>query len=463
MSTQIIASCIGCPQVAILTDGKLCRLFSDDPLGQTGDIYLAKVARLLPTLGVAFLDIGEPKKAVLTLPKNSLLYQGQFIVVMITRPAYAQKGATATTNISLISPYIVYKPFGVGVGISSKIPKVFSHNIKQIITNITQELQIQGGVMGRTLAQTLNDKDILKSHISQLYNTWQAIKIPATKNPQRLYRPLSLLSILSHDIGVQIDEILIDDGVMYDEWREMIGQFFPHLSGKIHLHTPSLFDDYGIYTQLWSALSPQITLPSGVTLVFDECEAMTVIDVNTGTLVNSSQNLIYQANLEACQAITFELKLRQIGGLVVIDFINMKSLKHKQAVYAELQKCLADDHAKIRLLPFNEFGLVQLSRERTSLSLSDIYSTPCSVCQGVGDTKQKASLLAIIAKMTTLIHQNLSTKDDIVLRVSKNIAKTLLDSKDFIKIQTVLQERLSLKIINTYSDDKYDILLNRAK
>lgn len=463
MPKQLIVSHICYPQVAILDDGRLCRLLSDKPSAQTGDIYLAKVVRLLPSLMMAFLDIGEPKNAVLTLTKDSQIRQGQYIMVMIGRPAYAQKGATATTAISLSSPYVVYKPDDMGVRISHKIPKNIARHIKHAITAMMKDEHLQGGIIIRTSAQTVDIVTILE-HIGKLHQTEQHIKNHAHKKPCRLYRVPLPLSVFVYDTdSKKIDEILIDDKTLYDEWCDFVGQFLPHLTDKIKYRTPSLFDSHDIYAQLCQALSPYVPLSSGATLVIDECEAMTVVDVNTGSLVNSSKNLIYQANLEASQAIAFELKLRQIAGLVVIDFIDMKNTQHQQAVYDNLKKHLADDPAKIRLLPFNEFGLVQLSRERTSLRLSDMYAEPCSACQGDGITTQKTSVLAIIAQLTTFAHQHLSSKDEIVLRVSNNLAKILLNSMDFVKIQTTLHEQLSLKIINTYCDDKYDILFHTIK
>lgn len=452
------------PTVALLKGDRLCRLFSDSPLGQAGDIYLAKVVRVLPSLSLAFLDIGEPKNAVLSIPKDIPIRLGQTLTVMSTRPALADKGAIATTAISLSSPYVVYKPQGVGVGVSAKIPKPLTHSLKQTAQNIIAELSLVGGVVVRTSAQLLENDDDLKNHIAHLHATYQDICKNPTKNPTRLYRPPLALSIFCHDIDLmQIDEILTDDGAIYDDWRGTMGRLLPHLADKIHLRPVHLFDTHHVHDELHRALSPKVALPSGAYLMIDECEAMTVIDVNTGSLVNSSQDVIYQANLEASKQIAFELMLRQIGGLVVIDFIDMKNVKNQQSIYENLQKYLANDTAKIRLLPFNEFGLIQLSRERKLLSLSHIYSQTCPTCQGKGRTNQGVNVLAIVAKLTTLAHQELSPKDDIVLRVSDSLAKILLNSTDFIKIKSVLQEQLSLKIITEYPDDKYDILLNQFK
>lgn len=458
MSKHLLITNLCHPQVAIMQDDRLYRLLSDSEYGQAGDIYLAKVVRVLPALGVAFLDIGEHKNALLSL--KTTVTQGQMLIVQLTCPAYNQKGATAGTAISLSSPYVVYKPNDVGVGVSGKIPKAVATTLKQTVLDIAHELSVKGGFVVRTSAKDV-DLSLLKAHVMYLCDVWQGILANKStiKTPSRLYRtPLALVALSDH---ADISTVRTDDKAMYDEWADFAKRYLPRLD--VSYHRLSLFDKYDVYTKLQNALDNRVNLPSGAYLVIDECEAMTVIDVNTGTLVSSSCDVIYQVNLEAVQAIADELILRQIGGLVVVDLIDMKNKKQKELIYQSFKDALADDVAKVRLSAMSEFGLIELSRERVSPSFSATYAHHCLACQGTGKVRTlSATRLAIIAKLTSL-STDFHTKDEIVLRVNKKLHDFLLNDEHFQQVSAVLQPVFWLKIMAEYADDKYDILQNKYR
>ncbi|MDO4896884.1 MAG: ribonuclease E/G [Moraxella sp.] len=459
MSKHLLITSLCYPQVAVMQGDKLCRLLSDSECGQAGDIYLAKVVRVLPTLGVAFLDIGEQKNVLLSLNKTTVI-QGQMLIVQLTCSAHNQKGATVTTAISLSLPYVVYKPYGKGVGVSGKTSKSVATTLKQTALDIAHELSIKGGFVVRTSAKDV-DLSLLKAHMAYLSDVWRGILADKStaKIPSRLYRtPLTLVALSDH---ADLTAIHTDDGIMYDKWAGFAKRYLPQLA--VFYHRPSLFDKHDVYTKLQNALDSRVNLPLGAYLIIDECEAMTVIDVNTGTLVASSQDIVYQANLEAVKAIAGELMLRQIGGLVVVDLIDMKNKKQKELVYQAFKKALADDIAKVHLSFVNEFGLIELSRERVSPSFSAMYAHHCLACHGTGKIKTLQTMrLAIIAKLTSL-SADFHTKDEIVLRISEKLHDFLVNDEHFQQVSAVLGSVFRVKIMAEYADDKYDILQNKYR
>lgn len=459
MSKQLLVTRLGRLQVAVMQGDKLCRLLSDEKFAQAGDVYLAKVVRVLPALSVAFLDIGENKNAILSLPDTPIT-SGQMLIVQITRPAHAQKGATVTTAISLSSPYVVYKPNGVGVGVSNKLPKPVAQHLKKTLFDALNGSSIQGGVVVRTSAQDINPSHLM-THLEYLHDVWQDIShLKSTlKTPSCLYRPpLPLIALSEHP---DIDAIHTDDGAIYDEWQRFARHYLPTL--LVAYHSPSLFDACHVYTQLQNALNRHVALSCGAYLVIDECEAMTVIDVNTGTLTHSSKNIIYQANLEAVQTIASELMLRQIGGLVVVDLIDMKDKRHQDEIYQAFKMALSDDIAQVRLLPMNEFGLISLSREQKLLSFSHKYTTACPSCQATGKVIHLSLIaLEIVSKLTSLSH-TFHPKDEIVLRLSPPLHARLSHDDAYQAVEAVLRPILTLKIMTNYVPHKYDILQNKHK
>lgn len=457
MPKQLLITTLGQSQVAVMQGDKLCRLLSEDETAQAGDVYLAKVVRVLPALSVAFLDIGEDKNAILSLPDTPLT-DGQRLIVQLTRPAYAQKGATVTTAISLSSPYVVYKPNGAGVGVSAKLPKSTAQPLKKTLSDALKASSIQGGVVVRTSAQNIDPSDLM-AHLEYLHEAWQDIlrQKSTLKTPSRLYRPpLPLIALSEHP---DINAIHTDDDAIYDEWQRFAKHYLPTLS--VAYHPPSLFDAHHIYTQLQNALNRHVALPCGAYLVIDVCEAMTVIDVNTGTLTHSSKNLIHQANLEAVQTIASELMLRQIGGLVVVDLIDMKDKRHQEEIYQAFKLALADDIAQVRLLPMNEFGLISLSREQKLLSFSHKYTNPCPHCQATGRVGDLSLMtLEIVSKLTSL-SQAQHPKDEIILRLSQALHTHLSHDDAYRTVETALESILTLKIMADYPPQKYDILQNK--
>lgn len=459
MSKQLLITTPRHPQVAILENGRLCRLLSESEAGQVGDIYWAKVVRVLPALAVAFLDIGEDKNAILSL-SDTPITAGQWLIVQLSRPAHANKGAIVSTVITLSLPCVVYKPNGTGVGVSGKLPKPLRQSLHHQVSDIMAKLSIQCSVVVRTSAQQV-DETCLHHNIAHLHTLWQGIlSAKATaKTPKRLYRtPLPLIALSDH---ADITDVICDDEATYRYWREFSSVHLPNLT--VHQHAPSIFDIYNVYTQLLQSLDNHVDLPSGAFVIFEECEAMTVADVNTGMLTNSSKNVIYQANLEAIHAIAHELVLRQIGGLVVVDLIDMASDDDKRKIYQKFKELLAQDFAKVSLAPMSQFGLIELSRERQYISFSHQYTHACPTCQGTGKIKTlHLARLTLIAKLTTLITE-LNAKDDIILRVSVALNASLASDVDFQAMIADFGERLSIKIMTDYPDDKHDILQNKRR
>lgn len=458
MPKQLLLTRLCGAKIAIMQGDKLYRLLSEHELAQAGDVYLAKVLRLVPALSLAFLDIGEAHHAILRLNQHATIRQGQLIIVQITRPAHAQKGAHATTAIALSSPYVVYKPHQSGVRVSTKIPKTSAQRLQSHASDVVSALGMTGGLMVRTLAKTVQ-KEVLAHHIRHHHQLWQTILSDKarTKAPTRLYRMPLLLQALAEHTDVSA---IYDDGVIDGGWTEFLEAYLPNVS--LHQEPAGIFHRYHVYRQLTSALNRHISLPSGAHLVIDECEAMTVIDVNIGTALSSSRCLIHQTNLQAVHAIAQILILRQIGGLVAIDFIDMTDESQKHKIYQALKDALTQDVAKSSILPINEFGVMMVSRERRCLSLSYEYAHACPACRGVPTSAVSVACFGIIAELFDL-SDDVSPKDTFILQVSPKLHMYLQTMPDYHAISQTLGATLQLNIMQNYDDDHHTLLKNKRR
>ena len=458
MPKQLLITRLCGAQIAIMQGDRLCQLLSEHPSAQAGDVYLAKVVRVVSALSVAFLDISEPNHAVLSLNQHNPITQGQSIIVQISRPAHAQKGAIATTAITLASPYMVYQPRQCGVRVSAKLDKASAKVLHDHATSIMSALAMTGALMIRTLAKDAQPQTNAY-HIRHLHEVWQTIlsNKACAKAPKRLYRMPLLCQALAQHTEVSA---IYDDGALDKDWGKFLGEYLPDVA--LYQQPVGIFNRYNIYTKLKNALSRHLPLPSGAYLVIDECEAMTVIDVNTGTAPNSSANLIYQTNLQAIQTIAQILMLRQIGGLVAIDLIDMKDDRQKHNIYQSFKQELAKDIAKSSVLPINEFGVMMVSRERRFLSLTDEYTQSCPTCQGISMPTMSVACFGIIAELFDLSH-DIHPKDTLILRVGADLYECLQTMSDYQVVSQRLAQTLQIKIMPDYDAHHHTLLKNKHR
>ena len=395
-------------QICVIEDGVMVEHYvnRNSSISYVGNVYLGKVQNVLPSMEAAFVDIGKGRNAVLyagevnwdaagmeeTAPRKieSALKTGQPVLVQVTKDPIGQKGARLTSQISLPGRYVVYVPGGGMSGISRRLPEPERNRIKNILKGLVPE---EAGVIVRTAAEGVSEEE-LTGDIQRLKAQWDEI-YQKTQNPNfhppvALYTEPDLAVRVIRDIFSEDFAILkVQGDEVHHQISEYLGFIAPELSSKIEKYTGTgdLFSDYRVDEQLAKAFDRKVYLPSGGSLVIDRTEAMVVIDVNTGKFIGKGGNLeetVTKNNLEAAEEIARQLRLRDLGGIVVIDFIDMILESNREAVMRRLIECLGRDRTKHQVAEVTSLGLVQLTRKRIGQGLIEAFSTNCESCNGRG-------------------------------------------------------------------------------
>ena len=395
-------------QICVIEDGVMVEHYvnRNSSISYVGNVYLGKVQNVLPSMEAAFVDIGKGRNAVLyagevnwdaagleeSAPRKieTVLKTGQPVLVQVTKDPIGQKGARLTSQISLPGRYVVYVPGGGMSGISRRLPEPERNRIKNILKGLVPE---EAGVIVRTAAEGVSEEE-LTGDIQRLKAQWEDI-YQKTQNPNfhppvALYTEPDLAVRVIRDIFSEDFEILkVQGDQVHNEISEYLGFIAPELSKKIEKYTGTgdLFTDYRVDEQLAKAFDRKVYLPSGGSLVIDRTEAMVVIDVNTGKFIGKGGNLeetVTKNNLEAAEEIARQLRLRDLGGIVVIDFIDMILESNREAVMRRLIECLGRDRTKHQVAEVTSLGLVQLTRKRIGQGLIEAFSTTCDSCNGRG-------------------------------------------------------------------------------
>ena len=392
-------------QIAVLEDGVLVEHYVDRATHQSmaGNIYFGKVQNVLPSMEAAFVDIGKGRNAVLYAgeinfdasglegqPKRieMALKSGQSVLVQVTKDPVGHKGARLTNQVSLPGRYLVYVPGASMTGISRKLPATERTRLKQILRKVIPE---NAGVIVRTAAEGTGEEELSRD-VARLAAQWENIerKAASATPPELLYSEPDLTIRVVRDIfNEDFSELVVagDDG--WDTVNEYVRYVAPHLAGRLRQwqDDADVFASYRIDEQLAKALERKVWLPSGGSLVIDRTEAMTVIDVNTGKFTGQGGNLeetVTRNNLEAAEEIVRELRLRDIGGIIVVDFIDMVLESNRELVLRRLLECLARDRTKHQVAEVTSLGLVQMTRKRVGSGLLEAFSEPCECCNGRG-------------------------------------------------------------------------------
>ncbi|HEX6529182.1 MAG TPA: Rne/Rng family ribonuclease, partial [Burkholderiales bacterium] len=367
--------------------------------GLVGNIYAGRVARVLPGMQSAFVDIGLERAAFLhvadiwdhrTTPIEKTLAEGQPVLVQVVKDPIGSKGARLSTQVSIAGRLLVYLPQDPHIGISQKIE---DENGRAALRERLKELvppDEKGGFIVRTLAGSASE-DELRSDLAYLRQLWKAIheRSLGAEPPKLLYQDLSLAQRVLRDmVGGETARVVIDSRENFQKLSAFAGGYMPQVRERLEHYTGErpLFDLYNIEPEIERALSRRVDLKSGGTLVIDQTEAMTTIDVNTGGFVGSRSfdDTVFKTNLEAAQAIARQLRLRNLGGIIIVDFIDMDSVEHRSAVLDELRRAIARDRTRVTLNGFTALGLVELTRKRTRESLAHVLCEPCPTCAGRG-------------------------------------------------------------------------------
>ena len=392
-------------QIAVLEDGVLVEHYVNRSSHQSyvGNVYLGKVQNVLPSMEAAFVDVGKGRNAVLYAgevnfdvsglegqPKRieSALKPGQSVIVQVTKDPVGHKGARLTSQVSLPGRYLVYVPGASMTGISRKLPDTERNRLKQILKKVMPE---NAGVIVRTAAEGAAEEELARD-VTRLAAQWEAIekKAKTASAPALLYgEPDLTIRVIRDVFNEDFGKLVVSGDEAWDVVDEYVKYVAPHLADRISRWQGDrdAFAEYRIDEQLAKALERKVWLPSGGSLVIDKTEAMTVIDVNTGKFTGQGGNLeetVTRNNLEAAEEIVRQLRLRDVGGIVVIDFIDMVLESNRELVLRRLLECLARDRTKHQVAEVTSLGLVQMTRKRVGAGLLEAFSTPCECCNGRG-------------------------------------------------------------------------------
>ncbi len=391
-------------QVAILEDGILVETYLAKKTRRSlvGNIYLGRVQNVLRGMEAAFVDIGESRNAVLYIGEvmsdedvegdahrriDEVLQTGQTVLVQVTKDPMGSKGARLTTEVSLAGRYLVLVPKGSGYGISRRLDDVERQRLREIARRIRPE---GFGVIVRTVAEGVEEEELARD-VGRLTRLWQEIEDRAAKGspPLEIYvEPDLVIRVVRDLFSRSYDRLVIEDASTHERVRNYLDAVAPDLAEKVVLHdgVETLFDALNVTDQMRKALERKVWLPSGGYIVIDRAEALTVIDVNTGRFVGktSLEDTVVKTNLEAAAEVVRQLRLRDIGGIIIIDFIDMLLLRNREQVLKEFQRELESDKTKTQVIGISPLGLVEMTRKNVSEGLVETLGTPCPTCMGRG-------------------------------------------------------------------------------
>ena len=385
--------------------------------GIVGNIYKGKISRVLPGMQAAFVDIGMDKAAFLhasdIVPHTEcvavkekeqfqagniaeLVRQGQDIMVQVVKDPLGTKGARLTTDITLPSRYLVFMPGSAHVGVSQRIEsEAERERLKRTVAGYVDDL---GGYIIRTAAEGVGEQE-LEQDAAFLKRLWRKILERKHKYPpcKILYEDPSLAFRVVRDfVGAELDKIRVDSRQSFDQLKRFTEEYVPELAGKLEYYPGEspIFDLYDVENEIQRALERKVELKSGGYLIIDQTEAMTTVDINTGAFVGhrNLEETIFNTNVEATAAIARHLRLRNLGGIIIIDFIDMQSEDHRRRVLHSLELALAKDRAKTNVNGFSQLGLVEMTRKRTRESLEHVLCSECPECKGRGRVKTVESV-----------------------------------------------------------------------
>jgi len=452
--------------------------------GLVGNIYVGKVARVLPGMQSAFIEIGLERAGFLHVadiweerhntqlndtpakPIERILSEGQSRLVQVIKDPIGTKGARLSTQISIAGRLVVYLPQDPHIGISQRIEDETERQLLR--EKLAQLLSADetGGFIIRTVAETATDAE-LRGDIEYLKKLWHGIRGRAltAPAPTLLYQDLSLAQRVLRDIaGESTGRIIIDSRENFQKLQEFAAEYMPKVIEKLEHYTGErpLFDLYNVEDEIERALARRVELKSGGYLILEQTEAMTTIDVNTGGYVGtrSFDDTIFKTNLEAAQVIARQLRLRNLGGIIIIDFIDMESAEHRSAVLAELNKALARDRTRISVNGFTGLGLVEMTRKRTRESLEHVLCEPCTTCGGRGVVKTAQTVCYEVLREILREARQFNAREFRIL-ASQSVIDLFLEeeSQSLAMLGDFIAKPVSMQVETSYGQEQFDIIL----
>lgn len=481
-------------RVAITAHGAVQELHMERNIqrGYVGNLYLGRIVRVLPGMQSAFVDIGLERAAFIHVadlrenrqnrtssstsgelltpptPIEKLLFEGQSLLVQVIKDPLGTKGARISTHISIAGRMLVYLPYDPHIGVSQRIsPEAERNALRDRVQALQQtDGNEQGGLIVRTQAEGASDEE-LAADLTYLRTLWVAIqaKIKSQPAPSPVYIDLTLAQRVLRDmVTPETGTITIDSRRVTQELIEWAQRFTPSVVDRIRHYSNNrpLFDTANVDEEIARALSRRVDLKSGGYLIIDQTEALTTVDVNTGRYVGGRNfdDTIFKTNLEASIAIARQLRLRNLGGIIILDFIDMEDERHKAAVLAELNKALNYDRTRVTVSGFSQLGLVEMTRKRTRDSLAHQLCEPCPTCDSRGSVRTPRTLCYEILREILREARQFDPKEFRIL-ASQAVVDLFLEeeSQHLAMLGDFVGKRISMEVEATYTQEHYDIVL----
>ncbi|WP_176560240.1 Rne/Rng family ribonuclease [Brevibacillus dissolubilis] len=469
-------------RVAVQEDGRLAELYVESGTGEdiVGNIYRARVVNVIPSMQAAFVDIGQEKNAFLyideALPASykqtakgqekpsirELVQVGEERLVQVSKEGFGTKAPRVTTQISLPGRILVYMPTDPHVTVSRKIenPKERSR-----LVEITKGLlQGEEGAIIRTQAEGVDEARIA-AELAYLRSRWQkALEMSkGQKLPVLIHQDADIVTRVIRDtFNEQVSELVIDSQPVLQQVRQTVEALYPKLVSRVRFYQgkPPIFDAYEVEREIDKALRRQVPLPSGGSLIFDQTEALTVIDVNTGKFTGKGgtqlEETVTDANLEAASEIARQLRLRDIGGIILIDFIDMRSVVNKERVILKLKEELAHDKTTTFVLGMTQLGLVEMTRKKMRQNLTDSLTRTCPTCQGKGKILSQTEVLSRLEREIRALAKN-GDVEQVALELHPEMAQGMQADGHQQRIEKDFHITLTIREQSTMSPDDYRI------
>ena len=478
-------------RVAVVENGMVQEVYIErtQHKGIVGNIYKGKVVRVLPGMQAAFVDIGLERasfihssdfavlneqgiedRALVTEQIRDLVHEGQQLIVQVVKDPLGTKGARLTTHLSMSSRYLVYMPQTRHVGISQRIEDDAERERLRALIDQGLTLEdmrgIKGGFILRTAAEGAGEEEII-ADMRYLQRLWLSFekRCVEVSAPGIIYEDLPLyLRALRDMVRPHVEKIRVDSRETMQKLSAFAEEFVPEALDKLEWYPGErpIFDLYGVEDEIQKALGRKVQLKSGGYLIVDQTEAMTTVDVNTGAFVGhrNLEETIFKTNLEAATALARQLRVRNLGGIIIVDFIDMKDVEHQRQVLRTLEKALERDHAKIAITGVTELGLVQITRKRTRESLLGLLCEDCPACQGRGTMKSAETVCYEIFREILREVRAYDNQTYLVL-ASQSVVDRLLDeeSSNVADLEEFIGKTIKFQVEAMYTQEQFDVIL----
>ena len=474
-------------RAALLENGVLQEVFVERAAkrGLISNIYKGRISRVLPGMQAAFVDIGLERTAFLhasDIARNNgsgdsvddeppcireLIHEGDDLLVQVVKDPLGNKGARLTTFITLPARHLVLLPRSDGVGVSARIEgDEERERLRNLVEGLLAECGLECGAIVRTMAEG-GDGEALAADLKYLVRLWEVVQQRCSKKKVKalIHEDLSLpLRVLRDLVTGDVEQILVDSELDFDAMHEFAATFLPGVETKLELYKRRrpIFDLHGIEEEIQKALDRNIPLKSGGYVIFDQTEAMTTVDVNTGAYVGhrNLEETIYRTNLEAAVAIARQLRLRNLGGIIIIDFIDMEEAEHRESVLRALEDAMVSDHARHQITPVSPLGLVEMTRKRTRESLQHILCEGCPVCDGRGFIMTAETVCFEVFREIIRQARQFEFNEALVL-AHQDVIELLLDEQAGSLADLVEQtgKAIRLQTESLYLQDQFDVVL----